>query len=90
MFIFTAADLQQVLSAGNVFPDRLVVDEVIASLIHVGSPRFHLPRGHFPVGVSWPVIKRNSVVLPAPLAPIIQRYHRAAAEVEVAEQSRSS
>jgi hypothetical protein len=69
---FALAELDDVIAVGNLLPDGLVGVERVAATGRHSQAAPSRRRVMVPLsGCSWPVIMRNSVVLPAPFGPMM-------------------
>ena len=64
------SQLDGVLAVGDHLPDGFFRIQTVPALIHVGQVDGFTDRMVPVSGFSWPVIIRNSVVLPAPFGPM--------------------
>ena len=70
-FILRLAEFDDVGAAGDFLPHGLVGVERVADLVDITElHRLADLAASPPSGFSWPVIMRNSVVLPAPFGPM--------------------
>jgi hypothetical protein len=65
------AELDDLGAAGDFLPDGLVGVERVAALVDIAELHALADADRAGIRLSWPVIMRNSVVLPAPFGPMM-------------------